>query len=84
MTDDVRGVRTMAKSNQPRTRSRPRRWVAAAVIVGTGALGAWGAWSRSGADPERIRQETEADLRAGRYEHAAAALAMLRDLTPRD
>jgi tetratricopeptide (TPR) repeat protein len=58
--------------------------LAAAVIVGLGALGAWGAWSRSGANPARIRQETEADLRAGRYEHAAAALARLRDLTPRD
>ena len=84
MPDDVCGVRAMAKSNQPKTRSRPRRWLAAAVIVGTGALGAWGAWTRRGADPERIRQETEADLRAGRYEHAAAALARLRDLTPRD
>jgi tetratricopeptide (TPR) repeat protein len=74
----------MADSNQAKTRSRPRRWAFAAVIVGTGALGAWGAWSRSGADPERIRQETAADLQAGRYEHAAAALARLRDLTPRD
>jgi tetratricopeptide (TPR) repeat protein len=74
----------MAKSNQPRTRSRPRRWVAAAVIVGTGALGAWGAWSRSGANPERIRQAAEADLRAGRYKQAATALAKIRDLTPRD
>jgi tetratricopeptide (TPR) repeat protein len=75
----------MAESNPPKTRSRPRRWVAAAaVIVGAGALGAWGAWSRSGANPARIRQETEADLQAGRYEHAAAALARLRNLTPRD
>ena len=84
MSDKVCGVGAMAESNQPRTRARPRRWVAAAVIVATGALGAWAAWSRSGADPERIRQETEADLRAGRYEHAAASLARLRDLTPRD
>jgi tetratricopeptide (TPR) repeat protein len=74
----------MAESNDSKTRSRPRRWVAAAVIVGTGALGAWGAWSRSVANPARIRQQTEADLRAGRYEHAAAALARLRSLTPRD
>jgi tetratricopeptide (TPR) repeat protein len=84
MPDDVCGVRAMAKSNQTRNRWRLRRWVAAAVIVSTGALAAWGAWSRSGADPERIRQETEADLRAGRYEHAAAALARLRDFTSRD
>jgi predicted Zn-dependent protease len=84
MTDDVVWGRAMAKSNQPKTHSRPRRFLAAAMIVGTAALGAWGAWSRSGADPERIRRETEADLRAGRYEHAAAALARLRDLTPRD
>jgi tetratricopeptide (TPR) repeat protein len=74
----------VAKLNQPKTRSRPRRFLAAAVIVGAGALGAWGAWSRSGRNPARIRQETEADLRAGRYEHAAAALARLRNLTPRD
>jgi tetratricopeptide (TPR) repeat protein len=74
----------MAGSNQPRTRSRPQRYLVAAVIVGAGALGAWGAWSRSGANPARIRQETEADLRAGRYEHAASALARLRNLTPRD
>jgi tetratricopeptide (TPR) repeat protein len=79
-----RGKWAMAKSNQPMTRLRPQRWVTAALIVGTVALGAWGAWSRSGADPERIRQETAADLQAGRYEHAAAALARLRDLTPRD
>ena len=78
------GVGAMATSNQPKTRSQSRRWVAVAVIVGTGALGAWGAWSRSGADPERIRQETAADLGAGRYEHAAAALARLSDLTPGD
>jgi tetratricopeptide (TPR) repeat protein len=74
----------MAKSNYPKTRLRPRRWVAAAVILGAGMLGAWGAWSRSRANPARIRQESEADLRAGRYEHAAAALARLRNLTPRD
>ena len=72
----VVGSGAMAKSNQPKTRSRPRRWVAAAVIVGTGALGAWGAWSRSGADPERIRQETEADLR--RREDARSPLACPR------
>ncbi len=47
-------------------------------------LGAWGARSRSGANPARIRQQTEADLKAGRYEQAAAGLARLRDLTPRD
>jgi tetratricopeptide (TPR) repeat protein len=35
-------------------------------------------------DPERIRQEAEANLKAGRYEQAAAALTRLRDLTPRD
>ena len=74
----------MAKSNHPKTRLRPRRGVAAAVILGAAALGAWGAWSRSGASPARIRQEIEADLRAGRYEHAAAALARLGNLTPRD
>jgi tetratricopeptide (TPR) repeat protein len=74
----------MDRSNQPRSRSQRRRWLAAAAIVGMGALGAWGAWSRSAANPERIRQETEADLRAGRYEHAAAALARLRNLTARD
>ena len=78
------GVGAMAKSNQRKIRSRPRRWVAAAVIVGTSALAAWGAWSRIGADPARIRQETEADLKAGRYEHAAAALARLSNLTARD
>jgi tetratricopeptide (TPR) repeat protein len=73
----------MAESQRPTTLWRPRRWVAA-VIVGTGALGAWGAWSQSGANPARIRQETEADLRAGRYEHAIVALAGLRNLTARD
>jgi tetratricopeptide (TPR) repeat protein len=74
----------MAKSNQETTRWRPRRWVAGALIVGTGALGAWGTWTRRGVDPGRIRQQTEADLKAGRYEQAAAGLARLRDLTPRD
>src|SRR5262249_24781043 len=52
--------------------------------VCTGALGAWGAWSRNRTDPARIRQEIESDLGSGRYEHAAAGLARLRDLTPRD
>jgi predicted Zn-dependent protease len=74
----------MAKPNQPKTGARPRRVFAAAVIVGLSALGAWGAWSRIGANPARIRQESEADLRAGRYERAAAALASLSDPTPRD
>src|SRR5262245_36069884 len=74
----------MASSNRPETRSRRWRWVAAAVIVGSGALGAWGACTRTGAGPEQIRQAAEADLRAGRYQQAGAALARIHDLTPRD
>ena len=56
----------------------------AAVIVCTGALAAWGAWTRTGASPEQIRQTAEADLRSGRYKQAEAALERIRDLTPRD
>jgi tetratricopeptide (TPR) repeat protein len=77
-------VKAMVRSNQPRTRTQRRRRVAAAVIVGLGALAAWGAWTRRVADPARIRQGAEADLRAGRYEQAAAALATIGDLTARD
>jgi tetratricopeptide (TPR) repeat protein len=74
----------MASSNQPKTHSRRWRWVAAAVIVGSGALAAWGAWTRTGASPEQIRQAAEADLRAGRFKQAEAALHRIRDLTPHD
>jgi tetratricopeptide (TPR) repeat protein len=74
----------MASPNQPKTRSRRWRWVAAAVIVCSGALGAWGAWTRTGASPEQIRQAAAADLRAGRYKQAEAALDRLRDQTPHD
>jgi tetratricopeptide (TPR) repeat protein len=74
----------MADSNQAKTRTQLRRWIAVAAIVGTGTLGALVAWTRRGVDPELIRRETEADLRAGRYKQAAAALAKLSDLTPRD
>src|SRR4051812_42099297 len=73
----------MASSNQPKSHSPRWRW-AAAVIVGSGALGAWGAWTRTGASPEQIRQAAEADLRTGRYKQAEAALERIRDLTPRD
>src|SRR5262249_32741849 len=62
-----------------------RPWALAAALIGAlGALATWGARGRSGADPERIRREAEADLRGGRYERAAAALATLRDPWPRD
>ncbi len=71
----------MASSLEPKTRWRPWRWAAALAIAGLGALAAWGAWTPRGSDPEQIRQETDAALRAGRYEQAAAALARLRNPT---
>ena len=71
----------MANSNRPQTHSRRWRWGAAAVIVCTGALAAWGAWTRTGASPEQIRQTAETDLRTGRYKQAEAALERIRDLT---
>jgi tetratricopeptide (TPR) repeat protein len=74
----------MASSNQSKTRSRQWRCIAAAVVVGSGALGACWAWTRTGAGPDQIRQAAEADLRAGRYKQAGAALARIHDLTPRD
>jgi tetratricopeptide (TPR) repeat protein len=77
----------MADPNRahPHWRPLPRRWwIAAAAIAGLGALAAWGVWGRGGADPGRIRREAEDDIRSGRYGRAAAALARLRDPTPRD
>ncbi len=77
----------MADPNRADPHPRPflrRWWIAAAAIAGLGALAAWGAWGRGGADPGRIRREAEDDLRSGRYGRAAAALARLRDPTPRD
>jgi tetratricopeptide (TPR) repeat protein len=82
--DQVCGVSAMARSNQPKPHSRRWRWVAAAVIVGSGALAAWGAWTRTRAGQEKIRQMAEVNLRAGRYKQAEAALNRLRDLTPHD
>jgi tetratricopeptide (TPR) repeat protein len=62
----------------------PARWIAAALVAAVGAFGAWGAFTHHGGDPERIRREIEADVRSGRFEHAAALLAKLREPTARD
>jgi predicted Zn-dependent protease len=48
------------------------------------ALGAWSVWQRVEMNPDRIRQGSEADLRSGRYERAATALARLRRPTVQD
>jgi tetratricopeptide (TPR) repeat protein len=78
----------MADSDANRTHRHrgPRAWAAVAVVLigALGALGAWRARGRLEADPERIRREAEADIRDGRYERAAAALARLREPTSRD
>ncbi len=74
----------MVGKNQANSRWRPWRWIAAPVIAAVGALGAWLAWKHVEANPDRIRRAAEADLRSGRYDHAAAALARLRRPTPRD
>ncbi len=74
----------MADPDRSHPRPRPWRWIAGAAIAALGALAAWGAWGRGGADPERIRREAEADVQAGRYGRAAAALARIQDPVPRD
>ena len=77
----------MADPNRAHPHSRPftrRWWIAAAAIAGLGELAAWGAWGRGKEDPGRIRREAEDDIRAGRYDRAAVALARLRDPSPRD
>jgi tetratricopeptide (TPR) repeat protein len=74
----------MTASSREKKRWRPRHGVIATVIVALGALAAWGALKRQDVDPDRIRQQVESDLRSGRYEQAAAALARLHRSTPRD
>src|SRR5689334_1603373 len=58
---------------------RRLRWAALLLLLALGVSAAIVvlAWPRPGSDPDRLRAQAQADLEAGRFDRAAAALARL-------